>query len=56
MLQDKIKKLSNNPRPNAPLIAAEQERVRRMREELELDMAMRSLILNRNHMVCMPSD
>lgn len=27
-----------------------------MQDELEIDMAMRNLILNRNHMVCIPSD
>ena len=27
-----------------------------MQQELELDMAMRQLILNRNHMICIPSD
>ena len=56
MLVEKVKKLSANPKQNAAVIAEEQQRIKEMEEELEVDMQIRSLILNRNHLVCMPSD
>ena len=36
------------------LIAAEQEHIRHMRDDLEKEKEVRSLVLNRNQMICIP--
>ena len=53
----KIQKLSQqNAKLNAGVIAAESKRIEKMKSDLELDMALRNMILNRNHMICIPSE
>ena len=51
-----MKKLYSNPLKNAALIKEYKKDIKRKNEELKLDMDMREMILNRNHMICIPAD
>ena len=51
-----IEKYKINPRQNAGIIASETQRMNKMTDELDLDMAMRTMILSSNQMIRIPSD
>lgn len=51
-----MQKFSLQPRIYGKVIAEESKRISKMQNELEMDMAIRNLILNRNQMICIPAD
>ena len=56
MATERMKKLLGNPLKNAARILDYKQEIKRKSEELKLDMAVRQMILNRNHMICIPAD
>ena len=51
-----MQKFMQYPKQYARIIQEERQRIGKMQGELEMDMAIRNLILNQNQMICIPSD
>lgn len=56
MVQARLNKLQNQQKKDVVKIELLEKQVLKMKDELEMDMSVRSLILNKNHMICLPSD